>query len=63
MDIAGNSLNKLEEPLSWSWSVSDVVNWIGNTLNMAQYKVRYNGKINLDTRLIDMISNLNYQKH
>ncbi|XP_050525268.1 uncharacterized protein LOC126896487 [Daktulosphaira vitifoliae] len=37
MDIAGNSLNKLKEPLSWSWSVSDVVNWVENKLKLPQY--------------------------
>ncbi|VVC41548.1 Sterile alpha motif domain,Sterile alpha motif/pointed domain [Cinara cedri] len=35
--MAGNALNKLQEPLSWSWSVSDVGDWVQYGLRLPQY--------------------------
>lgn len=38
-EIAGNAVNKLKEPISWSWSVSNVTNWVQYGLKLPQYVV------------------------
>lgn len=39
--MAGKALNQLPEPLSWCWSISDVVDWIEFGLKLPQYAVSY----------------------
>ncbi|XP_025190818.1 uncharacterized protein LOC112591266, partial [Melanaphis sacchari] len=38
-EIAGNAVNKLKEPISWSWSVSNVINWVQYGLKLPQYVI------------------------
>lgn len=38
-EIAGSAVNKLPEPLSWSWSVSNVMDWVQYGLKLPQYVV------------------------
>lgn len=39
VEITGNALNKLPEPVCWSWSVSNVADWVRYGLKLPQYVV------------------------
>lgn len=39
VEITGNALNNLPEPVCWSWSVSNVVDWVRYGLKLPQYIV------------------------
>eukprot|EP00102_Acyrthosiphon_pisum_P023670 XP_016660880.1 PREDICTED: uncharacterized protein LOC100570216 [Acyrthosiphon pisum] len=38
-EIAGNAVNELKEPISWSWSVSNVMDWVQYGLRLPQYVI------------------------
>ncbi|CAH1736781.1 unnamed protein product [Aphis gossypii] len=38
-EISGNAVNKLKEPISWSWSVSNVMDWVQYGLKLPQYVI------------------------
>lgn len=42
LEITGNALNNLPQPVCWSWPVSKVIDWVKYGLKLPQYVVSTN---------------------